>query len=241
MYSTLNRIQNVSSLATSVCLALLAVISVTSWMTIPTVTPGDIQINQFLIAPGSGFLHSKKDYAMLRFDMDADLSPLFRSWNTKQLYVSLTAEYNNTRDGSMNSVVIWDKIIPRTPPSSRQTKSRSKSKRSKPSFVEAYFPQSEFELPTLSSILARPGVPKAAKLSFKNARANHNWKGPSGSFKDIPTAQFTLRYDLMPYVGFLTPGVAGQARNPAFANTTTTNLTDRDFIVPKVKRGGIGS
>jgi hypothetical protein len=49
MFSTLNRLQNVSSLATSVCLTLLAAISVTSWMTIPTVKPGDIQINQFLV------------------------------------------------------------------------------------------------------------------------------------------------------------------------------------------------
>ncbi|KAJ9116638.1 hypothetical protein QFC20_000571 [Naganishia adeliensis] len=209
-------------------------------MTIPSVTPGEIQINQFLVAPGSGFLHSKKDYAMVRFDVEADLSPLFQSWNTKQLYVSLTADYNDTRAGSTNSVVIWDKIIQRVTPATRQMKSRSK-RGSKPSFVESYFPQSEFELPTLSSILARPGIPKAAKLSLKNARANHNWKAPSGSFKNIPTAQFTLRYDIMPYVGFLTPGTAGQAQNPAFRNTTTAGLTDRDWVVPKVKRGGIGS
>jgi hypothetical protein len=131
-----------------------------------------------------------------------DLSPLFQSWNTKQLYVSLTADYNDTRAGvrssarpsapiadavlfllqSSNSVVIWDKIIQRTTPATRQSKPRGK-RNSKPSFVESYFPQSEFELPTLSSILARPGIPKAAKLSLKNARANHNWKAPSGSFK----------------------------------------------------------
>jgi hypothetical protein len=59
--------------------------------------------------------------------------------------------------------------------------------------------------------------------------------------RNIPTAQFTLRYDIMPYVGFLSPGVAAQAQNPAFRNSTATGLTDRDWVVPKVKRGGIGS
>ncbi|KAJ9112315.1 hypothetical protein QFC19_000734 [Naganishia cerealis] len=165
------------------------------------------------------------------------MSPLFESWNTKQLYVSLTADYNNTQEGSTNSVVIWDKIIPRTPPTNR----KSKSSRSKPSFVESYFPQSEFSMPTLNDILARPGVPKAAKLSLKNARANHNWKGSSGTFRNIPATRFTLRYDIMPYVGFLTPGVAGQARNPAYKNNTVSALTEWDWVVPKVKRGGVGS
>ncbi|KAJ9122141.1 hypothetical protein QFC24_004369 [Naganishia onofrii] len=220
-------------------------------MTIPTVKLGDIHVNKFFIAPGSGFLHSKKDYAVVMFDLDADLSPLFESWNTKQLYVSLTADYNNTKEGSSNSIVIWDKIIPRTPPTNRRSKA---SRNSKPSFVESYFPQSDFELPTLNEVLARPGVPKAAKLKLKNARSNHAWKAPSGAFRwccvltqvafdfprDFPSTRFTLRYDIMPYVGFLVPGVAGQARNPAYKNTTGSALTEWDWVVPKVKKAGVG-
>ncbi|KAJ9105380.1 hypothetical protein QFC21_001749 [Naganishia friedmannii] len=175
---------------------------------------------------------------MVRFDLEADLSPLFESWNTKQLYVSLTADYNNTKEGSSNSVVIWDKIIPRAPPTNRRSKA---SRNSKPSFVESYFPQSEFDMPTLNDVLARPGIPKAAKLKLKNAKANHAWKGPSGAFKNVPAARFTLRYDIMPYVGFLTAGVVGHARNPAFTNATGSALSEWDWVVPKVKKGGVGS
>lgn len=37
---------------------------------------------------------------MMRFNIDADLSPLFANWNTKQLYVSLVADWNSTAEVS---------------------------------------------------------------------------------------------------------------------------------------------
>lgn len=58
--------------------------------------------------------NKRKENARFKFDLDADLSPLF-NWNTKQVFVYLTAEYNTTskKTGTenSNSVVIWDKII----------------------------------------------------------------------------------------------------------------------------------
>jgi len=55
------------------------------------------------------------DRAMVKFNLKADLSPVFH-WNVKQLFVFITAEYNNTNSDNKhknvnNSVVIWDKII----------------------------------------------------------------------------------------------------------------------------------
>lgn len=48
----------------------------------------------------------------LNFDLDADLSTLF-NWNTKQVFVYLTAEYDGgaKRSDIRNKVTIWDRII----------------------------------------------------------------------------------------------------------------------------------
>mmetsp|Transcript_41377 Transcript_41377/g.67127 ORF Transcript_41377/g.67127 Transcript_41377/m.67127 type:complete len:174 (-) Transcript_41377:77-598(-) len=51
------------------------------------------------------------DQAMLRFDILADLRSVF-SWNVKQLFVYLTAEYK-TEGNIVNEIVVWDKIIQR--------------------------------------------------------------------------------------------------------------------------------
>eukprot|EP00914_Ancora_sagittata_P032190 GHVO01065189.1.p1 GENE.GHVO01065189.1~~GHVO01065189.1.p1 ORF type:complete len:171 (+),score=17.73 GHVO01065189.1:15-527(+) len=49
------------------------------------------------------------DRAILQFSLDADLTSAFQ-WNTKQLFVYVTAEYETPKNGR-NSVVIWDQII----------------------------------------------------------------------------------------------------------------------------------
>lgn len=51
-----------------------------------------------------------KENSMIKFDLDADLTSLF-NWNTKQVFVYLTAEYPGKSDGSSNKVTYWDKII----------------------------------------------------------------------------------------------------------------------------------
>jgi len=52
---------------------------------------------------------SKNDLGFVDFDLEADLTPLF-DWNTKQLFLYLTAEYK-TKNNALNQVVLWDKII----------------------------------------------------------------------------------------------------------------------------------
>lgn len=43
--------------------------------------------------------------------MDSDLSPLF-NWNTKQVFIYLTAEYDgSTRSQTKSEVTYWDKIL----------------------------------------------------------------------------------------------------------------------------------
>mmetsp|Transcript_12053 Transcript_12053/g.38183 ORF Transcript_12053/g.38183 Transcript_12053/m.38183 type:complete len:182 (+) Transcript_12053:295-840(+) len=49
------------------------------------------------------------DEAHLALSLDADLRPLF-SWNTKQLFVFVQAEYT-TQKNVLNQVSLWDRII----------------------------------------------------------------------------------------------------------------------------------
>ncbi|CAG8563317.1 9903_t:CDS:2, partial [Paraglomus occultum] len=50
---------------------------------------------------------SISEFAFVTMDLEADLTSLF-DWNTKQLYVSIVAEYGSD---NMNQIVLWDDII----------------------------------------------------------------------------------------------------------------------------------
>lgn len=47
--------------------------------------------------------------AVMTFNLEADLRSVF-SWNTKQLFVYLQAEYE-TPSNKINQIVLWDAII----------------------------------------------------------------------------------------------------------------------------------
>lgn len=51
-----------------------------------------------------------KENSKIKFDLESDLTPLF-NWNTKQVFVYLTAEYPGKSAESSNKVTYWDKII----------------------------------------------------------------------------------------------------------------------------------
>lgn len=51
-----------------------------------------------------------RENSKISFDLSADLTPLF-NWNTKQVFVYLTAEYDGKSAGSGSTVTYWDKII----------------------------------------------------------------------------------------------------------------------------------
>jgi signal peptidase complex subunit 3 len=53
----------------------------------------------------------RNDLGFLTFDMDADFTKVF-DWNTKQLFLYLTAHYT-TKGNAINEVVLWDHIIER--------------------------------------------------------------------------------------------------------------------------------
>jgi len=124
---------------------------------------GDLSILSVKVFPATAERRSNRnhDMAVVQFNISTDLSPLF-NWNTKQLFIYLAAEYNNTQ-GVKNEVVIWDRIVRRKEDAAVSVVGRNK-------------------------YLLRE----------------------SSSFKGVTPAYYTLKYNVMPYVGFLTYGETGR-------------------------------
>ncbi|PFH53084.1 hypothetical protein AMATHDRAFT_45715 [Amanita thiersii Skay4041] len=149
-------------------MALLAAIALSSFVF--TANPkGGLEVASVKVyhANARRYPNRKQELAFVNFNINADLSPLFH-WNTKQLFVYLEAEYNNTKSVE-NSVVIWDRIIRRK--------------------EDAYI-----------------------KFAGKN---KYMFREVSTSFKDVPPANYVLKYNVMPYVGVLTYGEAARTSEAA--------------------------
>lgn len=97
MHSTLSRLNAVSALATTIILVLVVLIDVTrSNSHKPT---GQVVINQLELVRGKAAWHmdrSIQDFVQVDFNIDADFAPLF-GWNTKQVFVSLSASYDSAK------------------------------------------------------------------------------------------------------------------------------------------------
>lgn len=120
MFNLANRIQTVGNQAlTSAIVVSIVVIAITLFQlqqndvwNISTTTIANIKPSASIkYSSQYGAVNRKpKENSKIQFDLDADLTPLF-NWNTKQVFVYLTAEYPGKSDGSLNKVTYWDKII----------------------------------------------------------------------------------------------------------------------------------
>ncbi|GAC71579.1 branched chain aminotransferase BCAT1 [Moesziomyces antarcticus T-34] len=110
MHSTLSRLNAVSALATTIVLVLVVLIDLASHS---RHTPsGKLHINQLEVVRAKAAWHMDRniqDFVQTSFTIDADFSPLF-DWNTKQIFVSIAANYTSSKHSS-NEVVIWDRIL----------------------------------------------------------------------------------------------------------------------------------
>ncbi|KAJ7739972.1 signal peptidase 22kDa subunit [Mycena maculata] len=113
MHTVYSRINNISALFSSCVMGLLAAIALSSMVLAVFEAPvdgGTVQVNGLKVVHGKGRQY-KHEHALVNFEIDADLTPLF-NWNTKQLFLYLDAEYTNAK-GVQNAVVIWDRIVRR--------------------------------------------------------------------------------------------------------------------------------
>lgn len=121
MFSLSQRIQFIGNYSLTVGLVLIALIIGSSHLHFAingVLRNSEATISR--IKPTVGFRSSKfyggshsnpKENTRISFDLQTDLTDLF-NWNTKQVFVYLTAEYNNTEKNTVNEVTFWDAIIP---------------------------------------------------------------------------------------------------------------------------------
>ncbi|KAJ5958169.1 Signal peptidase 22kDa subunit [Penicillium vulpinum] len=120
MHSSLNRIQSVFGFFTTVALVVSALAAVSVLFFPADETNASVQLKNVQVVKGRPHYYSTKreEYAQFRFDLDADLSPLF-NWNTKQLFVYVYAVYSSSNKPDsqvhVSESIIWDTIIPATP------------------------------------------------------------------------------------------------------------------------------
>jgi signal peptidase complex subunit 3 len=137
----------------------------------------------------------KEEYAIIKFSLDADLSSLF-TWNTKQLFVYVTAEWTNPTSpahpeasrNQTNEAVIWDSII--TAPTADR-------------LLNNVGPATLKKL--VKSAAGRAVAPERAVLALKNQKPKYQITHPTG--RVAATADdvvLRVHYNVQPWVGLLT-------------------------------------
>ena len=133
--------------------------------------------------------------------MDADLSSLF-TWNTKQVFVYVTAEWPSAKTNYTNSAVIWDSIITNPsadhlknigPVAMKKLKRSAEGKKTDPSRCVEQLIQ---ERPSLTGC--------SGLLKLKNQKPKYQITHPSGRIAETKDVTLKLHYNVQPWVGLLT-------------------------------------
>ncbi|PYH96109.1 signal peptidase 22 kDa subunit [Aspergillus ellipticus CBS 707.79] len=198
MHSALNRAQGVFGFFTTVALfvAGLAALSVLLYPT--DAITSSIKIRDAKVTKGRPHYYStkKEEYAQLRFDLDADLTPLF-NWNTKQLFVYVYASYPSDPSdptSPLSHSVVWDTIV------------RAKES---PYSIDAL--RERFSRAT-SSTKKRPSKMKMTStkktnphgvLKLRDQRAKYSIGDVSGKMAGRENVTLSVGWNVQPWVGAL--------------------------------------
>ncbi|KAK0758454.1 hypothetical protein N5P37_008852 [Trichoderma harzianum] len=185
MHSSFTRLQNVFGFFTTVAFVLGAFIAATDLGS--TRSPsGVIKTDNIQVVKGRPHYYSskKEEYAIIRFSLEADLSSLF-TWNTKQLFVYVTADWTGPGNTN-NSAVIWDSII--TNPSADH--------------LQNIGPVAMKKLKR--SAEGKSIAPERGILKLKNQKPKYQITHPSGKIAETSDVTLKLHYNVQPWVGLLT-------------------------------------
>ncbi|KAF3021537.1 hypothetical protein E8E14_012671 [Neopestalotiopsis sp. 37M] len=186
MYNSLTRLQNVFGFFTTVAFVVAAIIAASDF-TVPRTPSADIKTTNVQVVKGRPHYYStkKEEYAIIKFSLDADLSSLF-TWNTKQLFVYVTAEWTSPKKNQTNSAVIWDTII--TSPSSDHLANIGPATLKK----------------LRKSAAGKPVDKSRGLLQLKNQKPKYQITHPSGKIAETDDVVLKVHYNVQPWVGFLT-------------------------------------
>ncbi|PTU21058.1 hypothetical protein P175DRAFT_0438274 [Aspergillus ochraceoroseus IBT 24754] len=240
MYSTLNRAQAVFGFFTTVAI-FVAGFAALSVVLFPTdgVT-SKVQLKDVKVIKGRPHYYSakKEEYAQMRFDLDADLSPLF-NWNTKQLFVYVYASYSSSdKESSLlpnTQSIIWDTIIeaPESPysfsnlrerlfptkSSSSSSPRKTKAKKKKSSTSSSSSSSSKkTNSKTPAAAAAAPGV-----LKLRDQKSKYQVSDITGRLAERANVTLSVGWNVQPWVGALwwapgsgtvphTAGVVGESK-----------------------------
>ncbi|KAL2040749.1 hypothetical protein N7G274_006728 [Stereocaulon virgatum] len=197
MHSTLVRAQNVFGFFTTVafCTALLTALSVLLTPQTPSAT---IELRNVQVVKGRPHYYSpkKEEYAHIKFDLDADFTSLF-NWNTKQLFVWITATYppaNTSSSAHPSQAIIWDTIV----------NSHSQS--------HPFNPFKFFEKAPLSTKKPQKSTPTKKQeprlrpgiVRLKNSKPKYQITDISGLLSDCVNVTLEVGWNVQPWVGALT-------------------------------------
>ncbi|KAI1477212.1 signal peptidase 22 kDa subunit [Daldinia eschscholtzii] len=189
MYNSLTRIQNVFGFFTTVAFVVAALIAASD-LTSPRTPSATIKPTNVQVVKGRPHYYStkKEEYAIIKFSLDADFSSLF-TWNTKQLFVYVTAEWPAAGADSTNQTnkaVIWDSII--TSPSADHLSNLGPASLKK----------------LRKSAAGKTIDPSRGKLSLKNQKPKYQITHPSGKIASTDDVTLRVHYNVQPWVGVLT-------------------------------------
>ncbi|EJT99215.1 signal peptidase subunit [Dacryopinax primogenitus] len=184
MHSSWNRVSTIFSHASTALMVLLGLVAATSYLTLPSVEPGNIEIKNVHVYVSLLEAYKPNEAASLRFDLDVDLRPLF-TWNTKQLFVYLVVDYldgpNTTLPSSStgageglvyskrpgNEIVVWDRIVTRE---------------------------------------------REARLRIEAGKTKYTLRAVGKKFFGAEPFRARLMYNIMPWVGILSYGTAAESK-----------------------------
>ncbi|KAL8672728.1 MAG: hypothetical protein Q9168_002818 [Polycauliona sp. 1 TL-2023] len=198
MHSALVRIQNVFGFFTTVAFvtAIVVALSVT---VIPQTPSASLELRNVQVVKGRPHYHSPKreEYAHIKFDLVADLTSLF-NWNTKQMFVWVTATYpSKVASEPPSQAVIWDAII----------SSESQKNPSTPFTIYSNFMDPP-KAPTKAKRTPKTKKPEVemapGSLQLKNSKPKYQITDISGQLSSTANVTLELGWNVQPWVGALT-------------------------------------
>ncbi|KAJ5851354.1 Microsomal signal peptidase subunit (Gp23) [Penicillium soppii] len=240
MHSSLTRIQSVFGFFTTVALVVSAFAAISVLLFPADETNASVQLKNVQVVKGRPHYHSTKreEYASFRFDLDADLSPLF-NWNTKQLFVYVYATYSSSDKADSqvhdSEAIIWDVIIPATPspysfdvlkdrvtallPASLSSSSASAARRNKNRIAKKTKASKKAET-------VNPGV-----LRLRGQKGKYQISDITGHLAERQNVTLHVGWNVQPWVGalFWAPGTGAVPR------TAGTVVSSEVFDYPELK------
>ena len=197
MHNTLARLQTAFGSFTSCAFTLAGIIALLSIIPLPTLSTSPsaaISVRNVQVVKGRPHYYSNKreEYAQIKFDLNADLSGLF-TWNTKQVFVYVTANYPTGNSGQlMSEAVIWDTIITAT--GTPWSWSNLKA---------AYFPEKNARKAKAAASKKTREPAKPGVLSLQNQKPKYAITDPSGVISEKSNATLQVNWNVQPWVGAL--------------------------------------